>query len=217
MSKYLFQTAIVRVMSCIASGQTLTNVIYQHNGFYNDPNDPNIPNYYYYTISAEGQVTIHHGVEGQVFQFEAVRWDPNDPNGPYVGPGDINLITAGVGAGTVQVSVLPNINEGAYGAQNIRWMTLTATDVTSSIQALSISGTLGTYVLTENSVDSIDGPFSVADVGRPLHVPNGLFDTLTITGSGSHFGNIQIGRFESPASLAITGSMLGLIELGNEY
>jgi hypothetical protein len=87
------------IVACtVASAQAPDNVIYQHNPDYNDPNTPGYP---FYTIwSEEQQITIHRVLPGEVFEFEAVLED----NGQYVGPGDINLVTADGNAGRVDLT-----------------------------------------------------------------------------------------------------------------
>ena len=208
MSRHIRHLLFVGSLCCPALGQSVS-VIYQHNPDYNYPVG------YYYDINLAGDITIHHAIENEVFEFESVRW--NGIN--YDGPGDINTISVeGFPEAEVRITVLPNINAGygqPFGAASIGQLSLVTAGYFNHVEGLSISGTLGTLPDSENFADSIDAPFSVADVGRPLNVQQGLFDTLTITGPGPHLAKLDIMKFEASAHVVINGSMLGDIEIGN--
>jgi hypothetical protein len=164
MSKHIAQLLIVSLSSCAALAQVENNVIYQHDSFYEPPG-------YYYTISGVDSITIHHGVPGYTFDFEAVRWDGNE----YLGPGDINLITADTDAGTVKVTIVANINEQGWGARDVRQINLGASGVTGTIGALRISGTLGAD--GDTVADTITGTWWI--FGTITHdIEVGHFDAL---------------------------------------
>ena len=168
MSRLIALLFSVSLVACPAFAQDAFNVIYQWNDFYNPPGP-------YYTIDPfNSTITVHQGVSGEVFQFEAAQWtgDPNDPNTwVYGGPGDINLIQADVDAGSVAVTVVadpngPNAQHGQpYGAANVKQITLNQTGVTGVVQALTISQNLA----TDGSVLASDltGTCTVGDVSEP--------------------------------------------------
>ncbi len=112
------------------------NIICQHNG--------NLVYGTHYTISGppEDAVRILVGVQGETFEFEALLLeDPNDPN-TYVGPGDVNGITADPNAGPVTISVVGH-NGHEFGARDIGAIDLDAAGVTGTIAALNISRDFG--------------------------------------------------------------------------
>jgi hypothetical protein len=199
--------------------QANTTVIYQHNDYYNTP-----PGYYYEVNAPLREITVHHGVEGEVFEFEAVEW-----NGPlYVAPGDINLITADENAGVVELTVIGNINaqhDQPYGATNIMEITLNDTGVTGIMEELAISDNLGANGATE--ITSVAGSFYVGktvetDVTVETVAAGGVFAphimdaNLYVSGAGPHEGDIDI-EFLYDNNVTITGTMEGLLEVGNHY
>ena len=125
------------IVACtVASAQAPDNVIYQHNPDYNDPNTPGYP---FYTIwSEEQQITIHRVLPGEVFEFEAVL----EENNQYVGPGDINLVTADENAGRVDLTFVGH-NGHPWGAADIKEIRLNQPGVTGVIRELHIANNLG--------------------------------------------------------------------------
>jgi hypothetical protein len=210
-------TVVFAMMVCTAGLAQVQNRLYQHNPVYQSPADPNLPNYLYYTPDYQALTfTIHQVLPDEPFQFEAARWTGL----VYLGPGDIGLITADEDVGTVTITVVPQVNNDPtrpFGAQDIGAIDFSAMGVNGVVQTLQIGGALGALSTTDSTVYQIDGPFSVLDVARPLHVTSALLDTLTIRGTADHVGDLQIGHFEDLAHLVVTGNMLGLIELGDEY
>ncbi|MEW6250931.1 MAG: hypothetical protein AB1716_09810 [Planctomycetota bacterium] len=219
--------------------QAQTNLILQHNSFYNDPNDPNDP---YFTVlqNPERQITIHHGVAGQTFEFEAVLLsDPNDPNS-YVGPGDINLIGADPNAGPVTITVVGH-NGHAYGAANVKEIRLNATGVNGRVDALTIAASLnelGATVAASAGILNIEGqvlaPIDVGDISGPVWIRGCLYSAiqcgslgnLTIDGTGTPpsfppaiyvTGTYEEGRVmsigQSISSLTVGGALAGRIEV----
>ena len=136
MTRYVTSVLLLVGLCGPALAQGPRNVIYQHNTFYNDPNSPGYP---FYLVNQDWrQVTVLHGVEGQVFEFEAVVED----NGQYVGPGDIDRVLASTGAGPVVVTFVGD-NGHPYGAANIKEARIGALGYTGTIKELNISGDLG--------------------------------------------------------------------------
>lgn len=173
MTRYVTSLLLVTAFCGAALAQGPQNVIYQHNSFYNDPNTPGYPFYEVYQPWRE--VTIYHGVEGQVFEFEAVVED----NGQYVGPGDINRVLASTGAGPVVVTFVGH-NGHPYGAANIKELRIDQPSVNGVIETLDISNDLGEY-----------GPIRAAAVGtmtiggnvlNDIYVPGTIGGPVTIVG-----------------------------------
>jgi len=173
MTRYVTSVLLFVGVCSPALAEGPQNVIYQHNSFYNDPNAPGYP--FYEVYQPWRQVAIYHGVEGQVFEFEAVVED----NGQYVGPGDINRVLASTGAGPVVVTFVGH-NGHPHGAANIKELGIDQPSVTGVIQALDISNDLGEY-----------GPIRAGGVGtmtiggnvlNDIYVPGTIAGPVTIGG-----------------------------------
>ena len=142
----MYRCAVVlAALCCVVSsavGQSETKII-QHNRAYQDPNEPAFPNKYYYEVYAvQKAVVIHHGLDGEPFEFEAILADTDDPNDPYRGPGDINSIVADRDAGPVAIKVVRPGALESPGAANVGTIDLSARGVSGSIARLLISGNL---------------------------------------------------------------------------
>lgn len=153
-------------------------------------------------------ILIHAPAGSEPYQFEV--YNEEDPNIP----GDIHVITAEGGAGVLEITLVGH--EGrVYGAANVDLMAFfSGMDVFAYILALNISGTLGTIPNTENWVFQIDGPFSVADIGKPFGAEFNMWGYLAVTGQGTHYGDLYAGHFNTPYTITIAGTMLGDITLG---
>jgi hypothetical protein len=153
------------------------------------------------------EITILYDIYGVPFHFRC--WDDVTGN-----PADIYRI-GGDSASYNPIEVKVVAADGvSAGAQNVGWLDFDGL-MAASFPSLHISGTLGTLGQA-SYVDKITGPFSVVDIGDPLFVAQ-LADTLTIGGAGPHEAPLTVDRFYSPASINITGSMTGLIEIGSPY
>ncbi len=190
MLKRVMDILIVGLLSSAALAQTQTTWIYQHNPYYEDPNCPCYP---CYGITQEYlQIAIHQGEPNEPFQFESVTWpgdppaDPNDPNAPYVGPGDINGIIADPNSGPVTIEVIGVINAlhgYPYGAHNVRLLDLSAAGVAGKVGTFKLQGGLGydgdTYV------ETIEGPAQVGGIQKAVHA-----DAVT--------GDFDVGQVVAP-------------------
>jgi hypothetical protein len=70
-----------------------------------------------------------------------VLWDSHDPNDPYQGPGDINLIVADEDAGPVTITVEGHDGH-RWGAANVKCVKLHVSGYTGNIAGLHIGGDL---------------------------------------------------------------------------
>lgn len=190
MARYVTSVLLLVGLCGPALAQGPHNVIYQHNSFYNDPNSPGFP---FYGVEQDRLIYIYHGVEGQVFEFEAVV----EVNGQYVGPGDINKIESWGSAENVVVTFVGH-NGHPYGAANIKEVYLRAQNFTGVIQDLNISGDLGEL-----------GPI-IADAAGSITVGGSLVNALGIwtdvTGSltvgGDVVGDIEVeGAITGPVTI----------------
>ena len=194
MTRYVTSVLLFVGVCSPALAEGPQNVIYQHNSFYNDPNAPGYP--FYEVYQPWRQVAIYHGVEGQVFEFEAVVED----NGQYVGPGDINRVLASTGAGPVVVTFVGH-NGHPHGAANIKELGIDQPSVTGVIQALDISNDLGEY-----------GPIRAGGVGTMTIGGNVLNDVgiwTDITGSLTVGGDVLYNIYAG-------GTIAGPVTIGRD-
>jgi hypothetical protein len=156
------------------------NVILQHN--------PDLLLGTHYTLNVQGQLEIMLGVQGEVFEFEAIQLD----NGIYVGPGNINSISARSGAGPVTLSIVGHDGH-PFGARNVGYINLqnaTPGNVTEVVLAEDLNGV---------------GATNVHDLDY-LSVGGGVLNTLDCDGTT---GTIHIGGTLS--ALVRTNNLSGLL------
>lgn len=224
--------ALVAGLAPIALGDGST-VIYQHNSFYDDPNNTGYPFYAVYYPSL--QVTIMHAVDGQTFAFEATFEDSGDPNGPYLGPGDINYIVADPNAGPVTLTIIGH-NGHEYGAANVGAIVLNADGVVGVIQGLTISGVLGaagpshslyagsidigTSIVDTVEISEVSGPITIGDrleadvtfgVLDDFSVEGGTVNCPTIRVFNHYAGNMQVAG--SLCELAFSSGVSGIVRV----
>jgi hypothetical protein len=192
---------VLTLILCAGAAVALAeeNVIYQNNGYYENPQNPGYP--FYQIVPWEKRITVLHGVQGQTFDFEAVRYDEN---WQYLGPGDINLITADAGAGQVWITVMGNWNvyygNEWRGARDVKHVNLGASGVTGEIGNFYITQGLGAD--GDTVADTVTGNWWV--YGSITHdIVVGYFDARIAAASfdgdldawafATHTGSLYIG------------------------
>jgi hypothetical protein len=187
---------VALLSATVALGQ-LTNRLLQNNPEYQDPNNPKLPNLYYYTPDQElKKFTIHHAIEDEPFEFEAVLVDSEDGNDPYRGPGDILSIIADPNSGPVVITIVHPGPFVTYGARDVGNIDLVADGVT---------GIIGQVLITGNLTDPDDPNTHV--------LATAISDPLTVNGDITQLvqvawlaGNITC---QSMGDLSVTGAAQG--------
>jgi hypothetical protein len=184
-------------------------VVVEHSGYYTPGRD--------YDVSGDSWITIlQPSRPGIPYDFDA--FDDSTP--PPYEPATIQAITHLPGfAGTVELKVTGHDGR-EFGADNVDQIVFNynwGEGPTAKIKAFTIHGTLGTVQGVENYVYSIEADFSAASVARPFHVFEALAGNMTITGNGPHMGTLDIGKFQAPHTITISGSFLGDIMLGQPF
>jgi len=174
------------------------NEIRQHNPMYGE--EPG----QYWRIEPVDRVRILQSIPGQTFEFEAVLVEAGQPDRP----GIMSSIVADAYAGAVTITVVGHDGHD-YGAEDIGEINLSATGVTGTIEALTISGdfgaagpmlavsagalSIGGDLLGELWVEGeISGPLTIHGAQRGDIACSGARD-ITLLGQVEHTGLIHVG------------------------